>query len=206
MKINFFTLIFFSIIIFSEQEIQTINIIPDKKININTKLNTEILLKVNKDSLLENHYYKIMVHFIGSLGINFKISIICNDIYVIKNNLNKDIDVDDFSEYDFKTNNNKIPNLCGNDYDKNFFIISLLSKSISYQFREENKIKFKIIFELITNKINTDIKPINILTNKGLYKGLIFVLIIVPIMLIIFKNKIQIFLVHILHQKELKSN
>ena len=146
-----------------------------------------------------------MIHFIGSLGITFKINIICNDIYVIEYD-NKEIDVDDFSEYDFKTNNNKIPNLCGNDYDKNFFIISLLSKSISYQFREENKIKFKIIFELITNKINTDIKPINILTNKGLYKGLIFVLIIVPIMLIIFKNKIQIFLIHILNQKELKSN
>ena len=206
MKINFFTLIFFSIIIFSEQEIQTINIIPDKKININTKLNTEILLKVNKDSLLENHYYKIMVHFIGSLGINFKISIICNDIYVIKNNLNKDIDVDDFSEYDFKTNKNKIPNLCGEEYNKNFFLISLLSHSISYQFKDENKIEFKSIFELITNKVNSDIKPINILTNKGLYRGLFIVLIIVPLLLICFRSQIQIFLLHLFTQKELKSN
>ena len=204
MKKKFF-LIFILTIIFSKEEREILNIQPDKKLTLDVKLNEEILLKVNKNLLLENHYYKIMIHFIGSLGITFKINIICNDIYVIKYD-NKEIDVDDFSEYDFKTNNNKIPNLCGNDYDKNFFIISLLSKSISYQFREENKIKFKIIFELITNKINTDIKPINILTNKGLYKGLIFVLIIVPIMLIIFKNKIQIFLVHILHQKELKSN
>ena len=204
MKKKFF-LIFILSIIFSKEEREILNIQPDKKLTLDVKLNEEILLKVNKNLLLENHYYKIMIHFIGSLGITFKINIICNDIYVIKYD-NKEIDVDDFSEYDFKTNNNKIPNLCGNDYDKNFFIISLLSKSISYQFREENKIKFKIIFELITNKINTDIKPINILTNKGLYKGLIFVLIIVPIMLIIFKNKIQIFLIHILNQKELKSN
>lgn len=204
MKKKFF-LIFILTIIFSKEEREILNIQPDKKLTLDVKLNEEILLKVNKNLLLENHYYKIMIHFIGSLGITFKINIICNDIYVIKYD-NKEIDVDDFSEYDFKTNNNKIPNLCGNDYDKNFFIISLLSKSISYQFREENKIKFKIIFELITNKINTDIKPINILTNKGLYKGLIFVLIIVPIMLIIFKNKIQIFLIHILNQKELKSN
>ncbi len=204
MKKKFF-LIFILTIIFSKEEREILNIQPDKKLTLDVKLNEEILLKVNKNLLLENHFYKIMIHFIGSLGITFKINIICNDIYVIKYD-NKEIDVDDFSEYDFKTNNNKIPNLCGNDYDKNFFIISLLSKSISYQFREENKIKFKIIFELITNKINTDIKPINILTNKGLYKGLIFVLIIVPIMLIIFKNKIRIFLVHILHQKELKSN
>ena len=204
MKKKFF-LIFILTIIFSKEEREILNIQPDKKLTLDVKLNEEILLKVNKNLLLENHYYKIMIHFIGSLGITFKINIICNDIYVIKYD-NKEIDVDDFSEYDFKTNNNKIPNLCGNDYDKNFFIISLLSKSISYQFREENKIKFKIIFELITNKINTDVKPINILTNKGLYKGLIFVLIIVPIMLIIFKNKIQIFLIHILNQKELKSN
>ena len=204
MKKKFF-LIFILTIIFSKEEREILNIQPDKKLTLDVKLNEEILLKVNKNLLLENHYYKIMIHFIGSLGITFKINIICNDIYVIKYD-NKEIDVDDFSEYDFKTNNNKIPNLCGNDYDKNFFIISLLSKSISYQFREENKIKFKIIFELIANKINTDIKPINILTNKGLYKGLIFVLIIVPIMLIIFKNKIQIFLIHILNQKELKSN
>ena len=206
MKINFFTLIFFSIIIFSEQEIQTINIIPDKKININTKLNTEILLKVNKDSLLENHYYKIMVHFIGSLGINFKISIICNDIYVIKNNLNKDIDVDDFSEYDFKTNKKKIPNLCGEEYDKQFFLVSLLPYSISYQFKDENKIEFKSIFELITNKVNSDVKPINILTNKGLYRGLFIVLFIVPLLLICFRSQIQIFLLHLFTQKELKSN
>jgi hypothetical protein len=204
MKKKFF-LIFILSIIFSKEEREILNIQPDKKLTLDVKLNEEILLKVNKNLLLENHFYKIMIHFIGSLGITFKINIICNDIYVIEYD-NKEIDVDDFSEYDFKTNNNKIPNLCGNDYDKNFFIISLLSKSISYQFREENKIKFKIIFELITNKINTDIKPINILTNKGLYKGLIFVLIIVPIMLIIFKNKIQIFLIHILNQKELKSN
>ena len=206
MKINFFTLIFFSIIIFSEQEIQTINIIPDKKININTKLNTEILLKVNKDSLLENHYYKIMVHFIGSLGINFKISIICNDIYVINNDIKKDIDVNDFSEYDFKTNKKKIPNLCGEEYDKQFFLVSLLPYSISYQFRDENKIEFKSIFELITNKVNSDIKPINILTNKGLYRGLFIVLIIVPLLLICFRSQIQIFLLHLFTQKELKSN
>ena len=80
MKINFFTLIFSSILLFSEQETEIKNILPDNKIKLNTKLNEEILLKVNKDSLIENHYYKILVHFIGSLGINFKISIICNDI------------------------------------------------------------------------------------------------------------------------------
>ncbi len=206
MKINFFTLIFSSIVLFSEQETQIINIRPDIKAYLNAKLNKEILLKINKDSLIENHYYKIMVHFIGSLGINFKISIICNDIYVINNDIKKDIDVNDFSEYDFKTNKKKIPNLCGEEYDKQFFLVSLLPYSISYQFRDENKIEFKSIFELITNKVNSDIKPINILTNKGLYRGLFIVLIIVPLLLICFRSQIQIFLLHLFTQKELKSN
>ena len=206
MKINFFTLIFSSIVLFSEQETEIINIRPDIKAYLNAKLNKEILLKINKDSLIENHYYKIMVHFIGSLGINFKISIICNDIYVINNDIKKDIDVNDFSEYDFKTNKKKIPNLCGEEYDKQFFLVSLLPYSISYQFRDENKIEFKSIFELITNKVNSDIKPINILTNKGLYRGLFIVLIIVPLLLICFRSQIQIFLLHLFTQKELKSN
>ena len=206
MKINFFTLIFSSIVLFSEQETEIINIRPDIKAYLNAKLNKEILLKINKDSLIENHYYKIMVHFIGSLGINFKISIICNDIYVINNDIKKDIDVNDFSEYDFKTNKKKIPNLCGEEYDKQFFLVSLLPYSISYQFRDENKIEFKSIFELITNKVNSDVKPINILTNKGLYRGLFIVLFIIPLLLICFKNKIQIFLLHLFTQKELKSN
>ena len=206
MKINFFTLIFSSILLFSEQETEIKNILPDNKIKLNTKLNEEILLKVNKDSLIENHYYKILVHFIGSLGINFKISIICNNIYIINKNINKDINVDDFSEYDFKTNKKKIPNLCGEEYDKQFFLVSLLPYSISYQFKDENKIEFKSIFELITNKVNSDVKPINILTNEGLYRGLFIVLFIVPLLLICFRSKIQIFLLHLFTQKELKSN
>ena len=62
MKINFFTLIFSSIVLFSEQETEIINIRPDIKAYLNAKLNKEILLKINKDSLIENHYYKILVH------------------------------------------------------------------------------------------------------------------------------------------------
>ena len=204
MKKKFF-LIFILSIIFSKEEREILNIQPDKKLTLDVKLNEEILLKVNKNLLLENHFYKIMIHFIGSLGITFKINIICNDIYVIEYD-NKEIDVDDFSEYDFKTNKNKIPNLCGEEYNKNFFLISLLSHSISYQFKDENKIEFKSIFELITNKVNSDVKPINILTNKGLYRGLFIVLFIIPLLLICFKNKIQIFLLHLFTQKELKSN
>ena len=83
MKKKFF-LIFILTIIFSKEEREILNIQPDKKLTLDVKLNEEILLKVNKNLLLENHFYKIMIHFIGSLGITFKINIICNDIYVIK--------------------------------------------------------------------------------------------------------------------------
>ena len=90
--------------------------------------------------------------------------------------------------------------------DKQFFLVSWLPYSISYQFIDENKIEFKSIFELITNKVNSDVKPINILTNEGLYRGLFIVLFIVPLLLICFRSKIQIFLLHLFTQKELKSN
>ena len=46
MKINFFTLIFSSIVLFSEQETEIINIRPDIKAYLNAKLNKEILLKI----------------------------------------------------------------------------------------------------------------------------------------------------------------
>ena len=64
---------------------EILNIIPNNKITIkNIKLNKEILLKSHLKNLKENQCYKIMVHFIGSLGISFEINIICDDVYFIK--------------------------------------------------------------------------------------------------------------------------
>ena len=176
---------------------EILNIIPNNKITIkNINLNKEILLKSHLKNLKENQCYKIMVHFIGSLGISFEINIICDDIYYIKKVKKNNINLNDFNEYDFKTNKNKIPNVC-NEFKYDFILISLVPKSITYQLISEEKINFSAIVELIENKINTNNKIINILFNKGLIKGLFFVCLITLIFLI-FQNKIKFFILKIL--------
>jgi hypothetical protein len=176
---------------------EILNIIPNNKITIkNIKLNKEILLKSYLKNLKENQCYKIMVHFIGSFGISFEMNIICDDIYYIKKINKENINLNDFNEYDFKTNKNKIPNVC-NEFKYDFILISLVPKSITYQLITKEKINFSAIVELIENKINTNNKIINILFNKGLIKGLFFVCLITLIFLI-FQNKIKFFILKIL--------
>ena len=178
---------------------EILNIIPNNKITIkNIKLNKEILLKSHLKNLKENQCYKIMVHFIGSLGISFEINIICDDVYFIKRIKKNNINLNDFNEYDFKTNKNKIPNICSKEFNHEFILISLLPKSITYQLISEEKISFSAIVELIENKINTNNKIINILTNKGLFKGLFF-LCLITLILFIFQNQMKKFLIEILH-------
>ena len=147
-----------------------------------------------------------MVHYFGSYSISFKISLICDDIYFLKNQKNaENIQLNDFSEFDFQTNENKIPLQCDNNYDKKKVLISLLPQSLSYQFFNEKDIKFNIIVELITNKYNTDIKPLNILFNKGLYRGITFMFILVFLICFVFKNKINEFLINTLEFNKMKK-
>ena len=95
---------------------------------------------------------------------------------------------------------------CKENYDKKKVLLSLIPSSLSYQFINEKDIRFNIIVELITNKYNTDIKPLNILFNKGLYRGLIFVAILVFLIFFVFRNKINEFLIEILELNKTKKN
>ena len=178
-------------IIICENEIKTL--IPDEKLIIKgVQLNKELLLNLDIDNFLPSQKYKIMVHYLGSYSVSFIISLVCDDIYLIKTQKNsQNIQLNDFSEYDFQTNEKKIPLQCDENYDKKNILISLLPKSLSYQFVNEKDIKLNIIVELITNQFNTDIKPLNILFNKGLYKGIIFVVILVGLIYYVFWNKIN---------------
>ena len=162
-------------IIICEEEIKTLK--PDEKLIIKgVQLNKELLLNLDIKNFLPSQKYKIMVHYLGSYSVSFQISLVCDDIYLIKTQKNsQNIQLNDFSEYDFQTNDKKIPLQCDENYDKKNVLISLLPKSLSYQFVNEKDIKLNIIVELITNQFNTDIKPLNILFNKGLYKGIAFV-------------------------------
>ena len=178
-------------IIICEEEIKTLK--PDEKLIIKgVQLNKELLLNLDIKNFLPSQKYKIMVHYLGSYSVSFKISLVCDDIYLIKTQKNsQNIQLNDFSEYDFQTNDKKIPLQCDENYDKKNILISLLPKSLSYQFVNEKDIKLNIIVELITNQFNTDIKPLNILFNKGLYKGIIFVIILVGLIYYVFWNKIN---------------
>ena len=178
-------------IIICEDEIKTLK--PDEKLIIKgVQLNKELLLNLDIKNFLPSQKYKIMVHYLGSYSVSFQISLVCDDIYLIKTQKNsQNIQLNDFSEYDFQTNEKKIPLQCDENYDKKNVLISLLPKSLSYQFVNEKDIKLNIIVELITNQFNTDIKPLNILFNKGLYKGIIFVIILVGLIYYVFWNKIN---------------
>ena len=178
-------------IIICEEEIKTL--IPDEKLIIKgVQLNKELLLNLDIKNFLPSQKYKIIVHYLGSYSVSFQISLVCDDIYLIKTQKNsQNIQLNDFSEYDFQTNEKKIPLQCDENYDKKNILISLLPKSLSYQFVSEKDIKLNIIVELITNQFNTDIKPLNILFNKGLYKGIIFVIILVGLIYYVFWNKIN---------------
>ena len=183
--------------IFSE-EIKSL--IPDEKLILKSvQLNKEILLNIDINNLSQLQKYKIMVHYFGSYSISFKISLICDDIYFIKNQQkSQDIQLNDFSEFDFQTNENKIPLQCEENYNKKKILLSLVPSSLSYQFLEEKDIRFNIIVELITNKYNTDIKPLNIFFNKGLYRGIIFVGIVVFLIFFVFRDLINEFLLKLL--------
>ena len=194
-------------IIICEEEIKTLK--PDEKLIIKgVQLNKEILLNLDIKNFLPSQKYKIMVHYLGSYSVSFQISLVCDDIYLIKTQKNsQNIQLNDFSEYDFQTNDKKIPMQCDENYDKKNVLISLLPKSLSYQFVNEKDIKLNIIVELITNQFNTDIKPLNILFNKGLYKGIIFVIILVGLIYYVFWNKINESLIQNLEfNKERKYN
>ena len=193
-------------IIKSKTQLQ--QIIPNSKLILQkVRLNKEILLDLELGSLQKSQQYKIMVHYIGSYALTFDISIICDDIHFIKKyGKSNNIHLNDFSEFDFQTNDKKIPTQCGNNYDKNKVLISLKPKSIAYQFISEEEIEFNIIVELITNVFNTGIKPLNILFNKGVYKGVFLCLIVIPLMIFIFKNKINSLLREILDYNTKKLN
>ena len=208
MKIILINIIFLLLaIFFSSAKCEITSIIPDEKLIIKeVKLNKEILLNIDIKNFEKIQKYKIMVHYIGSYAISFKISLICDDIHIIKDQQKaENIQLNDFSEYDFQTNEKKIPTQCGEDYDKNKVLLSLMPYSISYQFIPENEIKFNIIVELITNKYNTDIKPLNIFFNKGLYRGIIFAFILVGLIFFVFKNTIINYLIKLMDIHDIKK-
>ena len=84
-------------------------------------------------------------------------------------------------------------------------LLSLIPHSIAYQFIPESEIRFNIIVELITNKYNTDVKPLNILFNKGLYRGVMLAFILVFLIFIVFKSKFTSYLNELMDSNNIKK-
>ena len=70
-------------------------------------------------------------------------------------------------------------------------------------FNEEKYINFPMIIELVSFKGGVKLKPF---ISSGFYKVLILNFIIIPIILIIFRNKIRGLLLKALFIKDIKSN
>ena len=68
----------------------------------------DYVVKIN--DLKPIQIYKIMVHFLGPLGIDIKTKLICDDIHEI-NKKKQNIRLNDYSEYDFWTNEKGVPKI-----------------------------------------------------------------------------------------------
>lgn len=63
----------------------------------------------------------------------------------------------------------------------------------SYQLKSIKELikKFDFLIELTESKFNTDNKVINILTNKNIYILILIIFTIIPLIIILFRNKLK---------------
>ena len=195
--------IFFYIINISKQEKLIINLEPEKKISVkNFTINDSLLFKIYKKDLKPNSSYTFQIHRIGPEGITFDIKFICNDIIYLKGEYNNKIRMNDVSRLYFNTNEYNFPVYCGKNYNDDFFIISAQPKSKVYQFIDEKEFKLNIMVDFFYNLGGHSFRTF---ISTGFYKGLIIVLIIIPLICIIFQNKIKNYLIKSL-DIEIKKN
>ena len=195
--------IFFYIINISKQEKLIINLEPEKKISVkNFSIDDSLLFKIHKKNLKPNSSYTFQIHRIGPQGITFDIKFICNDIINLKGEYNNNIRMNDVSRLFFNTNEFNFPQSCGKNYNDDFFIISAQPKSKVYQFIDEKEFRLNIIVDFFYNIGGHSFRTF---ISTGFYKGLIIILIIIPLACIFFENKIKNYLIKSLGI-EIKNN
>ena len=195
--------IFFYIINISKQEKLIINLEPEKKISVkNFSIDDSLLFKIYKKNLKPNSSYTFQIHRIGPQGITFDIKFICNDIINLKGEYNNNIRMNDVSRLFFNTNEFNFPQSCGKNYNDDFFIISAQPKSKVYQFIDEKEFRLNIIVDFFYNIGGHSFRTF---ISTGFYKGLIIILIIIPLVCIFFENKIKNYLIKSL-DIEIKKN
>ena len=185
--------VFFYIINISKQEKLIINLEPEKKISVkNFSIDDSLLFKIYKKNLKPNSSYTFQIHRIGPQGITFDIKFICNDIINLKGEYNNNIRMNDVSRLFFNTNEFNFPQSCGKNYNDDFFIISAQPKSKVYQFLDEKEFRLNIIVDFFYNIGGHSFRTF---ISTGFYKGLIIILIIIPLVCIFFENKIKNYLI-----------
>lgn len=119
-----------------------------------------------------------------------------------------ELELNDFNEYDFKTNEVGFPQILKCE-KKESFKISLNPEIISYQMENiettlTEKFNFKV--EIVESKFNTDNKVINILTNKNLIYFILPLIFFTILLCIIFRNELKILIIFTLNQDETNTN
>ena len=204
MILSIFIFLFF-IINISKQEKLIIDLEPEKKISVkNFTINDSLLFKIYKKDLKPNSSYTFQIHRIGPQGITYDIKFICNDIINLIGEYNNKIRLNDVSRLFFNTNQFNFPEFCGKNknYEDDFFIISAQPRSKVYQFIDEKEFNLNIIVHFFYNLGGHSFRTF---ISTGFYKGLIIVLIIIPLIFIIFQNKIKNYLIKSLGI-EIKNN
>ena len=202
MILSIFIFVYFMINI-SKQEKLIINLEPEKKISVkNFTINDSLLFKIYKKDLKPNSSYTFQIHRIGPEGITFDIKFICNDIIYLKGEYNNKIRMNDVSRLYFNTNEYNFPVYCGKNYNDDFFIISAQPMTKVYKFIDEKEFKLNIMVDFFYNLGGHSFRTF---ISTGFYKGLIIVLIIIPLICFIFQNKIKNYLIKSL-DIEIKKN
>ena len=180
---------------FSKEEIKTFDINLKDKLHIkNISFGDTLNFKIKTKYLKPFTSYSLQIHTIGSDGISLETKFICSDIISFKEDKNN-IKLNDVKRRTFKTNQNKFPDICNQEYDEDYFLISAKPKTRVYQFINENDIKFNVMVNIVENIGGYTLRSF---FSTGLYKGLIINLIIIPLLIYIFKNKIKLGLIRAL--------
>ena len=180
---------------FSKEEIKTFDINLKDKLHIkNISFGDTLNFKIKTKYLKPFTSYSLQIHTIGSDGISLETKFICSDIISFKEDKNN-IKLNDVKRRTFKTNQYKFPDICDQEYNEDYFLISAKPNPRVYQFINEKEIKFNMMVNIVENIGGYTLRSF---FSTGLYKGLIINLIIIPLLIYIFKNKIKLGLIRAL--------
>ena len=132
----------------------------------------DLLLSVSKTEIKLNTNYIMRVHYLDCLCVNFKINLICNDEELLSSS--------DDSYFELFINEN-LAKSCNENYTFRIIPVEISSKILSPKDTLES-IDFKI--EITESKLNSNVKILHILFDKGLLSIQMIVFLLLAISLL----------------------